>query len=251
MILKALIIDDEQSARDALSILLTNYCLDVTILGTADDVPTGSQMILNLKPDLLFLDIEMRGVTGFDLLQQFKNPYFKVIFVTGHNQYALNAIKFSALDYLLKPINAVELVNAVQKAKLQIEYEHRVDNLLNLFETLKNPKDKKNKIAVVSQPGIELIPVEDIIRCEASGGYTVLHLRNNKKIISSKDLKSFAELLEDYDFFRIHDSHLISYAHISKVLTEDGGVVLTSDGNKIPISRRRKNEFQDWLKGFM
>ena len=248
--LKALIIDDEQSARDALSILLTNYCPDVTILGSADSVATGARNILTLKPNLLFLDVEMRGETGFDLLQQFNNPSFKVIFVTGHNQYALNAIKFSALDYLLKPINDVELVNAVQKARLQLEYSHRMDNLINLFDTLKNPRDKKNKIAVATQPGLELIPVEDIIRCEASGGYTILHLKNKKPIISSKDLKNFNELLEDYDFYRIHDSHLIAYSHISKVLNEDGGVVLTTDGIKIPISRRRKNDFQVWLKGF-
>lgn len=249
--LKALIIDDEHSAKDALSMLLKNYCPDVTILGTADSVTTGSHKILNLKPNLLFLDVEMRGETGFDLLQKFSNPNFKVIFVTGHNEYALNAIKFSALDYLLKPINDVELVNAVQKARLQLEYEHRMDNLINLFDTLKHPRDKKNKIAVATQPGLELIPVEDIIRCEASGGYTILHLKNAKNIISSKDLKSFNELLEDYDFYRIHDSHLISYAHISKVLNEDGGVVLTNDGHKIPISRRRKNDFQVWVKGFL
>ena len=249
--LKALIIDDEQSARDALSMLLTNYCPDVAILGTADSVATGLFKIQTLQPNILFLDVEMRGETGFDLLQKFSNPIFKVIFVTGHNQYALNAIKFSALDYLLKPISDVELVNAVQKARLQLEYEHRVDNLLNLFETLKNPKDKKNKIAVATQPGLELIPVADIIRCEASGGYTILHLKNKKPIISSKDLKSFNELLEDYDFYRIHDSHLIAYLHISKVLNEDGGVVLTTDNIKVPISRRRKNDFQTWLKGFL
>ena len=249
--LNALIIDDEQSARNALAILLTTYCSDITVLGTADSVAVGAQKILTLKPNLLFLDVEMRGETGFDLLQKFSNPNFKVIFVTGHDQYALNAIKFSALDYLLKPINDVELVNAVQKARLQLEYEHRVDNLLNLFDTLKNPKDKKNKIAVATQPGLELIPVEDIIRCEASGGYTILHLKNKKHIISSKDLKSFSELLEDYDFYRIHDAHLIAYSHISKILNEDGGVVLTTDGIKIPISRRRKNDFQAWLKGFL
>lgn len=249
--LNTLIIDDEQSGRDALTVLLNNYCPDVNILDTADSVGTAARKILTLKPNLLFLDVEMRGETGFDLLQQFSNPSFKVIFVTGHNQYALNAIKFSALDYLLKPINDVELVNAVQKAKLQLDYEHRVDNLMNLFDTLKNPKDKKNKIAVATQPGLELVPVEDIIRCEASGGYTILHLKNKKHIISSKDLKSFSELLEDYDFYRVHDSHLIAYSHISKVLNEDGGIVLTTDNIKIPISRRRKNDFQAWLKSFL
>jgi two-component system LytT family response regulator len=142
----------------------------------------------------------------------------------------------------------VELVNAVQKAQMQVEYEQHLDNLKNLFETLKNPRDKKNKIAVATQPGLELVPVEDIIRCEASGGYTVLHLKNKKHIVSSKDLKSFNELLEDYDFYRVHDSHLIAYSHICKVLNEDGGVVLTNDNSKIPISRRRKNDFQAWLK---
>ena len=249
--LKILIVDDEPSARNALSSLLTHYCPDAKIMGIADSVAEGAHKVLQLKPNLLFLDVEMRGETGFDLLQQFKNPNFKVIFVTGHNQYALNAIKFSALDYLLKPINDVELVNAVQKARLQLEYQTRMDNILNLFDTLKNPRDKKNKIAVATQPGLELIPVEDIIRCEASGGYTILHLKQQKHIISSKDLKHFSELLEDYDFYRIHDAHLISYAHISKVLNEDGGVVLTDNGIKIPISRRRKNDFLVWLKGFL
>ena len=249
--LQSLIIDDEPDARTVLSLLLTHYCPDVKILGTSDTIVCAAQKIKQLKPNLLFLDVEIRGATAFDLLKQFDNPDFKVIFITGYDCYALNAIKFSALDYLLKPIDHEELMGAVQKARQQLAYEQRSDNLLNLYDTLKTPSSKKNRIAVATQLGLELVPVKDIIHCEASGGYTILHLKNQKRILSSKDLKHFTELLKDYDFYRIHDAHLIAYTHISKVLNEDGGVVLTDDGIKIPIARRRKNDFMAWVNSFM
>lgn len=246
--IKALIIDDEPNAREILGKLLGAYCPEVEIVGMAGTVSDGFMMIQQLKPELLFLDIEMQGETGFDLVQRFQNPLFKVVFVTAYDQYALKAIKFSALDYLMKPVNDVELVNAVQKAKQYIQSTTHLDNLQNLISTLKNPFDKKNKIAISTQIGIEMVEIDTIIRCEASGSYTTLYLKDQRPIVSSRDLKSFQELLEDYNFFRVHDSHLIAYYHINKVLNEDGGVVITSSNERIPISRRRKSDFQDWLK---
>jgi two-component system, LytTR family, response regulator len=246
--IKALIIDDEANAREVLGSLLATYCPEIEVIGMAGTVADGFMMIQQLKPQLIFLDVKMQGETGFDLIARFQNPPFKVIFVTAYDHYALKAIKFSALDYLLKPVNDVELVNAVQKAKDYILDKSHMDNLQNLITNLKNPNDKKNKIAISTQVGIEMVEIDSIVRCESSGSYTTLFLKDQRPIISSKDLKNYQELLEDYNFFRVHDSHLISYYHIQKVLNEDGGVVLTSSNERIPISRRRKTEFQDWLK---
>jgi two-component system, LytTR family, response regulator len=246
--IKVIIIDDEANAREVLGSLLATYCPEIEIIGMAGTVADGFMMIQQLKPQLIFLDVKMQGETGFDLIARFQNPSFKVIFVTAYDHYALKAIKFSALDYLLKPVSDVELVNAVQKAKDYVLDKSHTDNLQNLIANLKNPNDKKNKIAINTQVGIEMVEIDSIIRCESSGSYTTLFLKDQRPIISSKDLKNYQELLEDYNFFRVHDSHLISYFHIQKVLNEDGGVVLTSSNERIPISRRRKTEFQDWLK---
>jgi two-component system, LytTR family, response regulator len=246
--IKALIIDDEPNAREILGSLLGAYCPEVEVVGMAGTVSDGFMMVQQLKPQLLFLDIEMKGETGFDLIDRFQNPPFKIIFVTSYDHYALKAIKFSALDYLLKPVKDVELVNAVLKAKAYVQSQTSLDNLQNLITTLKNPLDRKNKIAISTQIGIEMVEIDTIVRCEASGSYTTLYLIDQRRIVSSRDLKSYQELLEDYNFFRVHDSHLIAYYHIHKVLNEDGGVVLTSSNERIPISRRRKSDFQDWLK---
>jgi two-component system LytT family response regulator len=190
----------------------------------------------------------MPNGTGFDLLTRFAKPTFKVVFVTGFDQYALNAIKFSALDYLLKPINAKELKETVEKAINQLSDQNGLGNLKNLLSTLQNPRSRKNKLAVPTQQGLEMIEIQEIMRCEAANGYTIIHLRNDKPILSSRDLKTYQELLDEYDFFRIHDSHLVSHLHIQKILNEDGGIVVMSNETKLPIARRRKSDFLEWLK---
>jgi two-component system, LytTR family, response regulator len=245
--IKALIVDDELHARDVLDNMLAAYCPQVMVIGKADSVEAAHQLIQKNKPDLVFLDIEMQGETGFELLERFPTPFFKVIFVTAYDHYAIKAIKLSALDYILKPISEADLLAAVDKADEQINTNNQLGKLQNLLTTLRNPKDMRNKIVVNSQIGTELIEIEDIVRCEASGSYTVLYLKNQRSIMSSKNLKSFQALLEDYQFFRVHDSHLIGYKYINKVLNDEGGMVLTSTNERIPISRRRKNDFQDWL----
>ena len=245
--IKTIIVDDEPNAREVLNRVLTEFCPEISVVAQANSVDSAYAAIQQQQPQLVFLDIEMQGETGFELIERFDNPTFKIIFVTAYDHYALKAIKFSALDYVLKPISETDLVNAVQKAKQQLGIENRLDNLQNLLINLRNPNDKSNKIVVNTQTSSELIEVQNIIRCEASGSYTTLHLRNQRPILSSKNLKTYQDLLETYNFFRVHDSHLINYSYINKVLNEEGGLVLTSTNDRIPISRRRKTEFQDWL----
>ena len=243
-----LIVDDEAHARDSLSKMLTLNYPHIQVLGTASSADEAYEKINKLNPNLLFLDIEMPNGTGFDLLTRFTKPNFKVVFVTGFDQYALNAIKFSALDYLLKPINAKELKETVEKATNQLYNSDGLGDLKNLLFTLQNPRSRKNKLAIPTQQGLEMIEIQEIIRCEAANGYTIIHLRNDKPLLSSRDLKTYQELLEDYDFFRIHDSHLVAHLHVQKVLNEDGGIVVMSNDIKLPIARRRKSNFLDWLK---
>lgn len=246
--LTTLLVDDESHARESLSKMISLHCPDILVLDTASSADEAFLKITKLKPDLIFLDVEMPNGTGFDLLTRFPKPTFKVIFVTGFDQYALNAIKFSALDYLLKPINAKELVEAVDKASNQLSNQNGLGDLKNLLSTLQNPRSRKNKLAVPTQQGLEMIEIQEIIHCEAANGYTIIHVQDGKPMLSSRDLKTYQELLEDYDFFRIHDSHLIAHFHVQKVLNEDGGVVVTSNDAKLPIARRRKSDFLEWLK---
>lgn len=243
-----LIVDDEAHARESLSKMLSLNFPNIQVLGSASSADEAYDKIIKLNPDLLFLDIEMPNGTGFDLLTRFAKPTFKVVFVTGFDQYALNAIKFSALDYLLKPINAKELKETVQKATYQLSNQNGLGDLKNLLSTLQNPRNRKNKLAIPTQQGLEMVEIQEIVRCEAANGYTIIHLRNDKPLLSSRDLKTYQELLDEYDFFRIHDSHLVSHLHIQKVLNEDGGVVMMSNDIKLPIARRRKSEFLEWVK---
>jgi two-component system, LytTR family, response regulator len=243
-----LLVDDEAHARESLSKMLALNFPKIEVLGTASSADEAYEKIIKLNPDLLFLDVEMPNGTGFDLLTRFAKPTFKVVFVTGFDQYALNAIKFSALDYLLKPVNAKELKETVEKAMNQLSNQNGLGNLKNLLSTLQNPRSRKNKLAVPTQQGLEMIEIQEIMRCEAANGYTIIHLRNDKPILSSRDLKTYQELLDEYDFFRIHDSHLVSHLHIQKILNEDGGIVVMSNETKLPIARRRKSDFLEWLK---
>ena len=243
-----LIVDDEAHARESLSKMLSINYPDIQVLGTASSADEAYEKIIKLSPDLLFLDVEMPNGTGFDLLTRFVKPTFKVVFVTGFDQYALNAIKFSALDYLLKPVNAKELKETVEKATNQLSNKNDLGDLKNLLSTLQNPRNRKNKLAIPTQQGLVMIEIQEIMRCEAANGYTIIHLRNDKPLLSSRDLKTYQELLDEYDFFRIHDSHLVSHLHIQKILNEDGGIVVMSNETKLPIARRRKSDFLEWVK---
>lgn len=245
--LKTLLIDDEARARENLRILLQKYCgNDVELIGESENVEIAYKDISALKPDLVFLDIEMGKGTGFDLLNKFDHYPFKVVFVTAYDHYAIKAIRFSALDYLLKPVTIKDLIDAVSKAKKAINY-NRDDQFQALLEIIKKPHQKANRIAVPVQDGYKLIPVDQIIFCHSQKEYTFITLSNDEVICSSLNLGEYEELLKDYDFFRVHHSYIINRQYIQRYVRGEGGEIIINTDQRIPVSRRRKEEFLSWL----
>jgi two-component system, LytTR family, response regulator len=241
--IRALIIDDEERGRETLLNLLKTYCPEVKVLKLCDSVESGIKAIEEYAPELLFLDIEMNKATGFDLLEQLPGIDFDVIFTTAHENYALRAIKFCAIDYILKPIDVEELKVAVEKVitkKAKESFQAKFDLLLH-NQHQSNPKN--HRIAVSTNDGLVFLNVSDIIRCEADGSYTLFCLKNNEKIFVSKNLKEYEDLLSDHNFFRVHNSSLINLKEIVKYVRGDGGYVIMTDNAKVDVSKRKKDAF--------
>lgn len=238
--MKAIIIDDEIAAVENLQIMINKYCKNINIVASTQSADEGVLLINKEHPDLIFLDIEMPHTNGFDLLKRFPNPTFSVIFTTAYNQYAIQAIKFSALDYLLKPIDVEELISAVFKVekKNSIDKE-RVNLLLENFDTKSN-----KRLALPKDGGYSIVKVENIIRCEASDNYTTFHIKDKKPILVSRTLKEFEKLLPKDQFLRVHQSHLINLNKVEEYYKTDGAYVLMEDGSTVSISRRKKDEFE-------
>lgn len=248
---KAIIVDDENRSVETLTIILEQFCSnEVEIVGTANSIQEAYTLIHAVSPDIVFLDVEMPHGSGFDLLERIAKPNFEVIFTTGFDRYAVTAIKFSALDYLLKPINIEEVKEAVSKAKKRIEGKHTQNNLEHLINNLRHPRDKNNKIPISVVNGFQFVPVNTIVYCEADDDYTYIHLTDNQKLTVSKNIKEFEDILANYDFFRIHHSFLVNRDYIKKYVKGEGGTILTEQGNELPVSRRRKQEFLEWLNNF-
>jgi len=236
--IRACIVDDEKKGRDTLSKLLEEYCKDVEIIGEADSVETAYQFISGNHPELVFLDVEMPRGSGFELLKRFEKVNFKTIFVTAHNHYAIKAIKFSAVDYLLKPVDVDELVEAVSRVKSmpvlhQSSYTGLLDNLDNT---------RSGKLAVPVKDGVAFIHASDIIRMQADGSYTHIYTLT-EKYTASKNVKEYEDLLHDMNFFRAHHSHLINLKHVKHFSRVDGYFALMSDGSSVEVSRRKKDHF--------
>lgn len=249
--LKGLIVDDENRSVETLKSIIQNYCSnELTIVGTANNITEAYQRINETNPDIVFLDVEMPHGSGFDLLEKFVNPPFEVIFTTGFDHYAVAAIKFSALDYLLKPINIEELRDAIDKAKNRIKGKNSQISIEHLIQNLRNPKDKANKIPLPILNGFQFVPVNTIVYCEADEDYTYVHLNDGQKLTVSKSIKDFEDLLSNYDFFRIHHSFLINRSYIKKYIKGEGGTIVTDQNAELPVSRRRKTEFLEWLNDF-
>lgn len=245
--LRTLIIDDEARARENLAILLKRYCdKDVELVGESENVENAYKNIIALKPDLIFLDIEMGKGTGFDLLSRFDHYPFKVIFVTAYDHYAIKAIKFSALDYLLKPVTIKDLIDAVNKAK-DVTNQNKDVHFQTLFDAIKKPQQKTNRIAIPVQDGYSLVPVDQIVFCHAQKEYTFITLLNNEEICSSLNLGEYEDLLQDYDFFRVHHSYIINRQYIQRYVRGEGGEIITNTDQRIPVSRRKRDEFLAWL----
>ena len=241
--IKAVIIDDEESAREALSGLLKNYCSEVDLQGMAKSIEDGRELILKCKPELVFLDIRMPRGSGFNLLEKLPEINFEVIFTTAYDQYALKAIKFSALDYLLKPIDVTELKAAVKKVGERKDQFVLNEKLEIFMENITTKNKQLTKIVVPMTDGFRVVEVKNIIRCQSDRNYTNLFLADGTRILSSRTLKEFEELLSEYSFFRIHQSHLINLNNVNHYTKGREGQVELSDGSKVDIARSKKAEF--------
>ncbi len=246
--IKALIIDDELKARNILNHYIENFIPEITEIKQADSVDSALEILQNYEPGIVFLDVEMPHKNGFDFLVSLKDPSFDVIFTTAYNQYAIQAIRFSALDYLLKPVDPDELKAAVLRHQ---EKKESVLEKKQLFDNLVQNMDKKEirdfRIAVPSNEGVYFFTIDEILRLEADRSYTHIHLVGKRPFIASKTLKHFEEMLDEFQFIRTHKSHLVNPRHITRV-SNDNEFVLLTDGSKVEVSRRKKEEVLQQLK---
>ncbi|MCG2617070.1 LytTR family DNA-binding domain-containing protein [Terrimonas sp. NA20] len=239
--MKTVLIDDEKNNLDNLRQLLNAYCPSVQIVGAAINAAEGKKIIHEQKPDLLFLDIQMPQKTGFDLLRELDDYSFEVIFVTAYDHFAIQAVRFAAVDYLLKPVNIEELRAAVDRAESRGRQKKQNQQLENLLQLLHQKKDE-HRIALATLKETRFVNTRAIIRCESSNNYTSFFLKDGEKLIVSKPIYEFEEMLEGYGFLRPHQSHLVNRIYIKSLLKEDGGTLLLEDGSLVPVSRSKKEE---------
>ncbi|HLK27205.1 MAG TPA: LytTR family DNA-binding domain-containing protein [Puia sp.] len=244
----SIIVDDELKNILILKSILADFCPDVNVLAEAQDMNQAIAMINMYKPQLLFLDIEMPYGNAFDLLDKLMPVNFEVIFITAFDEYALKAFRYSALDYLLKPININELKTTVKKAIERISTKNNSTQLKNLLQNLQNKNEETHKIALQTKDGLEFFIIEDIIRCEANGAYTYFFIKAHSKIIASKNIKEYEKILPEKIFFRIHHSHIINLKEIKRYHRGRGGYVEMKDGTFIDVAVRRKDEFLERIQ---
>jgi two-component system, LytTR family, response regulator len=249
--IRALLVDDEKNNLDSLEYMLQNDCEGITVAGKVTDANAARKWLSQNSADVLFLDINMPGEDGFRLLSSLSPHHFRVVFGTAYNEYAIQAIKASALDYLLKPINIEELQITVDKIRHSIDHPlaggHQ-QQLINHFLDTITHKTPPKKIALPHLGGISFIDVDDIVSLQADSNYTILHLVSMQKLVISKTLKDFEELLDVAQFARIHKSYIIQLRHIKEYSTSDGGMVKMTDGNQWSISRRQLDLFLQKMK---
>jgi len=245
--INAVLIDDETAGLEALQFAIEKYCPDVVIKGVYDKPEDGLSGIKKINPSLVFLDVQMPQMSGFDLLQKLSPINFEVIFVSAHNQYAIKAIKFSALDYLLKPVDAEDLVSAVKRVKQRQDQSINSFQYQSVLNNIQLKSGKVEKLAVPTLQGIDFFNTQDILYCKAEGSYTRIVLRNNQQALVSKNLKDFESLLAESGFFRVHHSYIINLSHVEKYVKGDGGYVILTDNHHVDVSRRKKEEFLEFL----
>ena len=232
--------------------MLSRYAPDMKIVGEADDVVSGISAISTLKPQVVFLDIQLTDGTGFDILEQLAQKYgkslFHIVFITAHEQYAIKAFRFSALDFLLKPVDPEELEKVVIKINTVLEKNDSYAHIDLLLENIRRKVDNFKRIALSTSDGIHLFEISDIIRCESEDNYTKFFIKNHKPVLISKTLKEYEDLLGEHGFERIHQSHLINLSYLKSYIRKDGGYVVMSDNSNLPISQRKKERLQELLK---
>ena len=237
--IRCVIVEDEEMARKVLKSLLAQYCPDVMVCAEADDITSGQEMIEAFRPDLVFLDIEMPGGSGFKLLSNIKDIDFEVVFITAYEQFAIKAIRHDALDYLLKPVDPKELVAAVEKVK-DAKYKKTIKKQYDsLLKNIDPDQLVVKKISISTSDKIHLIEVDNIIRCESDNYYTNIYFKDGTNLLVSKTLKEMEQKLEEYDFVRTHKSHLVNMRCIMNFIKDEMMVLLT-DGTKVTVSKRKK-----------
>lgn len=241
--MKALIVEDEFHSRETLKGFLREYCPEVELLEEAAQVEDAVFKISSLRPELVFMDIELQTGTGFDVLQRVSHLDFHLIFTTAFEHYAIKAIKFSSIDYLLKPIDREELQAAVQKALQLRVMEDRQRLLENLLSNLKNPGSENHKISLSTAEGVEFIPTKEILFCEANGAYTQFNLSDGRKLLVSKNLKEYENILQNLPFMRVHNSFLINLEEVKKYVRSEGGYIVMNNDKQVSISPSKKEEF--------
>jgi two-component system LytT family response regulator len=241
--IKAVIVDDERKSRESLKILLEDFCENVDVVGLASTVEEAIGQVGLNNPDVVFLDIQMNQETGFDFLNKITRKNFEVIFTTAYDEYALDAIKFSALDYLLKPINIDQLKAALQKVEEKHSKDNLGDKLELLLQNIKSESAENFKLVLPTNDGLTFISFKDILYCEASSNYTIFNMRNGRNHVVSKTLKEYEDLLTYYHFYRIHNSYVINLREIKKYIKGDGGHVIMSNDKALDVSKRRKDLF--------
>jgi len=245
--IKAILIDDEKNALEMLEWQLQNYCPQVTIACICNNANDGIAAIHQHKPQLVFLDIEMPKKNGFEVVQSFANPSFDVIFTTAYNQFALKAFRFAALDYLLKPIDADDLVAAVKRYEKKMLHGNLKDQLDILMQQYNQPNTLPEKISFSTQQAIHFITPAHILYAESDSNYTTLHFIDKSKMVVSKTLKEVEEMLVHYNFYRIHHSYIINLKQVNRYMKIDGGFIEMTGGTQLPISRQRKEELMNTL----
>jgi two-component system, LytTR family, response regulator len=243
--IRAVIIDDVEKARVALKSDLKHYCPEIAVMGEADGVESGMKLIKKTDPVVVFLDISMSDGSGFDLIEKLGkegNINFQVIFTTAHNEYAIKAFKFSAIDYLLKPVDPEDLTQAVKKLKKAGPQDFMKENLTVLMESMKGMQTASKRIALNSIDKVQVVNVHDIIQCESQRNYTLFYLTNKRQILVTRTLKEFEDMLEGDGFLRVHHSHLLNLKHLKEYVKTDGGYAVMSDNSQVPVSVRKKEQ---------
>lgn len=241
--IKAIIIDDEAHARESLTNVIHQYCQEVTIVGTGENVTDALALINRFSPEIVFLDIDMPHGNGFTLFDQLKSPNFETIFTTAHEEYAIKAFRVAALDYLTKPIDFRQLQEAIARYRLKQKIELKEQRIELLLENLSNKPNEFNKLVLPDYEGYTMLKVADIIYCKADGSYTEIHLLNGKIVTTSKLLKSIEELLPSQTFYRIHKSYVVNLNLIKRYNKTEGHQVLMENNALLDVSDRNKKEF--------
>lgn len=247
--MKTIIIEDEPKSMQVLATLIKKNCPELSVIGMAKNVKEGVEMIKKLQPGLVVLDITMPDGSGFDLLEQVGDSRFEIIFATASDKFAIKAIRYSACDYLLKPIDADELKAAVNRVISKKNQEPNMKNLDFLIQQLKEKEEYFHKITLPTGNAFEIVSMNEIVRCEADGSYTNFYLTSGRRLMISLGLKHYEDLLPENIFMRIHHHHLVNVGNVTRFLKEDGGYAIMKDGSKIEVSRRKRDVFLEKLRG--